>query len=126
MAERSPATRIMIFLSEDDRVGRRGLYELLLERAREDGLAGATLWRGTEGFGRSGHIRTNRFPDASIGLPLALEIIDEAERIEAFLPTIQRLAPHSFVTREEVETNRFATISRAPLDDPGPGSSQRT
>jgi uncharacterized protein len=116
----------MIFLSEDDRVGRRGLHELLLERARDDGLAGATLWRGTEGFGRSGHFRTDRFPDASIGLPLALEIIDDAERIEAFLPTIQRLAPHSFVTREEVETKRFESVSRAPLDDPGPGSTGQT
>ena len=38
---------------------------------------------------------------------LALEIIDDAERIEAFFPTIQRLAPHSFVTREEVQTMRF-------------------
>jgi uncharacterized protein len=83
------------------------------------------LWRGAEGFGRSDHIRTDRFPDANIGLPLALEIIDEAERIEAFLPTVQRLAPHSFVTREEVQTERFETASRAPLDDPGPGS-QRT
>jgi uncharacterized protein len=116
----------MIFLSEDDRVGRQGLHELLLERAREDGLAGATLWRGTEGFGRSGHIRTDRFPDASIGLPLALEIIDEAERIEAFLPTIERLAPHSFVTREYVATKRIANVSPGPLDDPEPGSTRRT
>jgi uncharacterized protein len=122
VAEGSPATRIMIFLSEDDRVGRRGLPDLLLERARDDGLAGATLWRGTEGFGRSGHVRTDWFPDGGIGLPLALEIIDEAERIEAFLPTIQRLAPHSFVTREVVETQRFSSVSRGPLDDPEPKS----
>ena len=105
-------TRIVIFLSEDDRVGRHGLPETLMRRAREDGLAGATLWRGIEGFGASGHVRTTRFPDASVGLPLALELVDAPERIEAFLGVVRELAPGSLVTRERVEMTRF---------DPAPG-----
>lgn len=114
------ATRIMIFLSEDDRVGHHGLHEALLDRAREDGMAGATVWRGIEGFGASGHIRTDRFPDTNTGLPLALEVIDRPERIEAFLPVVSKLAPGSFVTREQVTMTRFGPRVTPPLDDPTP------
>ncbi len=119
-------TRIMIFLSEDDRVGHHGLHESLLDRAREDGMAGATVWRGIEGFGASGHVRTAQSPDAIIGLPLALEVIDVPERIEAFLSVVGELAPRSFVTREQVAMTRLGPPASRPLDDPGPESSRHT
>jgi PII-like signaling protein len=120
------ATRIVVFLSEDDRSGHHGLHEVLLDRAREDGLAGATIWRGIEGFGAAGRMRTGRFPDAMIGLPITVELIDSAERIEAFLPVVKELAPGSFVTREQVEVTRFAPTHTPALDDPPPKSSRRT
>lgn len=113
-------TRIMVFLSEDDRAGHRGLQEAILERAREDAMAGATLWRGIEGFGSSGRIRTDRFPDTATGLPLAIEVIDLPERIESFLLALSELAPGSLVTREEVRMIRFRPASTPALDDPGP------
>lgn len=113
-------TRIVIYLSEDDRVGHRGLHEALIERAREDGMAGATVWRGIEGFGSSGRIRTTRFPDMATGLPLALEVIDLPERIEAFLPVVKELAPGSLVTREEVQMTRYRPAAAPALDHPGP------
>lgn len=116
------AARIMIFLSEDDRHGHRGLHEVILGRAREDGIAGATVWRGIEGFGHSGHIRTSRFPDAATGLPLAVEIFDSPDRIDAFLPVIRELAPNSLITREQVEVTRFSGGQPLALDDPGPES----
>jgi PII-like signaling protein len=120
-------TRIMIFLSEDDRIGHHGLHESLLDRAREDGMAGATVWRGIEGFGASGHVRTARFPDAVIGLPLALEVIDVPERIEAFLSVVSELAPRSFVTREKVAMTRLGPAASArPLDDRGPEGAHHT
>jgi uncharacterized protein len=119
------ATRVVIFLSEDDRSGHHGLHEELLNRAREDGLAGATVWRGIEGFGASGRIRTSRFPDAMIGLPVTVEVIDSPERIEAFLPVVKQLAPGSFVTREEVRVTRFGASSTLGLDDPSPKSPHR-
>ena len=118
MATTQMATRVMIFLSEDDRVGHHGLYDELLNRAREDGLAGATVWKGIEGFGSSGHFRTNRFPDAVVGLPVAIELVDSSERIEAFLPIVAELAPGSFVTREAVEITRFGFGEGLGLDDP--------
>jgi PII-like signaling protein len=114
------ATRIMIFLSEDDRLGHHGLHETIVNRAREDGMAGATVWRGLEGFGSSGRVRTARFPDAATGLPLAVELLDAPERIEAFLSVVRELAPGSLVTREQVEMTRFGAAPAAGLDDPGP------
>lgn len=113
------ATRIMVFLSEDDRVGHRGLHEALLNRAREDGMAGATIWRGIEGFGASGRVRTSRFPDADIGLPVTVELIDLPEKIEAFLPVVSEMAPGSLVTKEQVHLTRFASAHAPPLDSPG-------
>ncbi|MGP0028966.1 MAG: DUF190 domain-containing protein [Acidimicrobiales bacterium] len=119
-------TRLMIYLSEDDRVGHRRLHESLLDRAREDGMAGATVWRGIEGLGPSGTVRTARFPDAVVGLPLALEVIDLPERIEAFLEVVRQLAPRSLVTRERVDMTRLGTAAVRPLDDPGPPDAHRT
>jgi PII-like signaling protein len=118
-------TRIVIFLSEDDRTGHRGLHEALLERAREDGMAGATVWKGVEGFGSSGHIRTNRFAALVTGMPVALEVIDLPERIEAFLPTVRELAPGSLVTKEQVHMTRITPSPAHALDDPTPKSGPR-
>jgi uncharacterized protein len=100
------ATRLMIFLSEDDRLHHHGLHETLLSKARDIGIHGATVWRGIEGFGPSRRIRTSRFPDANTGLPLAVELIDDARQIEAFLTIVHELAPGSFVTSEEVRIVR--------------------
>jgi PII-like signaling protein len=114
------ATRIMIFLSEDDRLGHHGLHQAIIDRARDDGMAGATVWRGIEGFGASGHVRTMRFPDATTGLPLAVEMFDSPDRIEAFLPVVRELAPGSLVTREEIRMTRYGKPSARGLVDPGP------
>jgi PII-like signaling protein len=119
------ATRVMIFLSEDDRLGHHGLHQAIVDRARDDGMAGATVWRGIEGFGSSGHVRTMRFPDAATGLPLAVELLDSPDRIEAFLPVLHELAPGSLVTREEVQMTRYGVPSPRGLDDPGPKGAHR-
>lgn len=114
MAVTDVATRIVVFLSEDDRLGHRRLYEAIIERARQQGMAGATVWRGIEGFGPSGRIRTQRFPDALDGLPVAVELLDTPERIEAFLPFVRDLAPGCLVTREDVRLARFEGDASAP------------
>jgi PII-like signaling protein len=119
------ATRIVIFLSEDDRLGHHGLHQAIVDRARDDGMAGATVWRGIEGFGSSGHVRTMRFPDAATGLPLAVELLDSPDRIEAFLPVVRELAPGSLVTREEVRMTRYGAQPARGLDDPAPKGSYR-
>lgn len=95
--------RVMVFLSEDDRYGHHSAGEELLERARRAGLAGATVWRGVEGFGASGHLRTTRFPDVADGLPLAVEVVDVDEHVDAFLRDVHDVVPGALVTRERVE-----------------------
>ena len=95
-------TRVVVFLSEDDRYHHHGAGEELLERARALGMAGATLWRGVEGFGASGHLRTMRFPDVADGLPLLVEVVDVDERVEAFLRVVHEVTPRALVTRERV------------------------
>lgn len=97
-----------------------------MEQDREDGMAGATVWRGIEGFGPGGRVRTSRYPDAAMGLPLAVELIDASERIEAFLDVVRESAPGSFVTREQVETTRFAPTAAPALDDPRPRGTHRS
>lgn len=116
MPNQVAAIRVMVFLSEDDRSEHHGLAEVLLGRAREDGIAGATLWRGIEGFGATGHLRGTRFPDVDLGLPLVLEVVDAPEGIEEFLSAVHELAPGSFVTCEDVTVVRGAT-GVLPLDD---------
>jgi uncharacterized protein len=120
------ATRVMIFLSEDDRVAHRGIAEALMNRAREGGMAGATVWRGIDGFGASGHLRNARFPDAALGLPLAIELVDAPERIEGFLRVVRELAPGSFVTRERVQASRFGGTPGPAPRDPGPNAADRS
>lgn len=102
MAGGRPATRLLIFLSEDDRVGHREVADLLLERAHERGLAGATVWRGIEGFGATGHLRAARLPDLARGLPLVVEVIDDEAAVDAFLPVVRELAQGALVTTEAV------------------------
>jgi PII-like signaling protein len=55
-----------------------------------------------EGIGRHGRHRTAHFPDASVGLPLIIEIIDAPDSVDAFVPTVLRIVPGALVTREEV------------------------
>jgi len=103
MVEGEAAIRVVVFLSEEDRHHHRALHEVLLDRARELGVIGATVWRGIEGFGASGDVRTTRFPDVDLGLPLMLEVIDRPETVERFIASVIELAPDSMITREPIE-----------------------
>ena len=96
------ATRLMIFMADDDRVNGQPLHEHLLARARQLPLAGATMWRGIEGYGRSRLLRTNRLSDANTGLPMVMEAIDAPDRITAFLRDIDAVVGDALITLESV------------------------
>jgi uncharacterized protein len=106
MADESAATRLMVFLTEDDRIDHHSVAEVLMGRARDAGLAGATVWKGSEGFGPSGHLRAERLPDLARGLPLVVEVIDVEYRIASFLPIVRELAAGALVTTEVVHIAR--------------------
>jgi uncharacterized protein len=93
---------LRIFVGESDTWHGRPLYEEIVGRARERGLAGATVLRGIEGFGAHSRIHTSRILRLSADLPVVIEIVDEAERIEAVLPAFEELIGEGLITLERV------------------------
>jgi PII-like signaling protein len=93
---------LRIFVGESDTWHGRPLYEEIVRRARERGLAGATVLRGIEGFGAHSRIHTSRILRLSEDLPVVIEIVDEAERIEAVLPEFDELIREGLITLERV------------------------
>lgn len=103
MSGAEDATRLTVFTTESALApDGRPLHLALVERAREQGLAGATVLRGVEGFGSSGHLLTTRFADLAQGLPLVIEIVDRDERIDSFLPAVREMAGTELVLRQTV------------------------
>ena len=91
MELKSEAKLLRIFLGEADKIHHMALYEAIVREARKAGLAGATVWRGIMGFGPTSRIRTARILDLSIDLPIIVEIADEEEKINRFLPVLHDL-----------------------------------
>jgi PII-like signaling protein len=96
------ATLLRIFLGESDRWEHRPLYEAVVLKAREAGLAGATVLRGPMGFGKSSHLHTAKILRLSDDLPIVVEIVDAPEKIQAFLPVLKSMLPGGLVTLEKV------------------------
>lgn len=93
---------LRIFVGDADRWHGRPLHSAIVELARERGLAGATVWRGVEGFGAHSRIHSASVLRLSEDLPVLIEIVDRPERIEAFLPELDPLIGEGLVTLEKV------------------------
>lgn len=93
---------LRIFIGESDRWHGAPLYEAIVRRAREEGLAGATVLRGMEGFGAHSRIHTAKILRLSADLPIVIEIADRPERIEAFLPLLDEMVREGMMTLEKV------------------------
>lgn len=107
MRLRGPARRLTIFIGEADRWHHHSLSTEIVHRARAAGLAGASVFRGIEGFGASSHIHTTRLLSLSEDLPIAVVIVDDAERIAAFLPQLDELVTEGLVILDDVEVVRY-------------------
>lgn len=110
--------RLTIYIGVLDTIGsRQPAYGRIIERAREEGLAGVSAFQGVEGVGRSGQIAYSHLADVIMNLPIKIEIVDRKERIEAFLPIVSRMIGDAPMTVEPVRY--FATVDqeRRPLDD---------
>ena len=101
---------VRVFVGEADRWHGRPLYEAIVEEARRRGLAGATAWKGFMGFGAHSRLHTAKILRLSEDLPVVIEIVDTAEKIEAFLPTLQEMVQEGLVTLERAEV----ILYRAP------------
>ncbi len=103
MDENSQGLLLRIYVGESDHVGHRPLWEEILMRAREAGLAGVTVMRGVAGFGESSRIHTTKILRLSQDLPMLIEIVDHAAKIEEFRETIDALVHEGLVTAEPVD-----------------------
>ncbi len=94
---------LRIFVGESDRWHGKPLYQAIVERVRKEGLAGATVIRGIEGFGADSRLHTARILRLSEDLPIVVEIVDSAEQIERILPVLDEMVGEGMVTVERVE-----------------------
>src|SRR5256714_50195 len=101
------ATLLRIFIGESDRWEHKPLYEAIVLKAREQHLAGATVLRGPMGFGKSSRLHTAKILRLSMDLPLVIEIVDSEEKIQAFLPELDKLMGGGLVTMEKVKVIEY-------------------
>ena len=94
---------LRIYLGEDDRHDGRPLYEAIVLAAREQQIAGATVIKGSMGFGHASRIHTAKILRLSEDLPMVIEIVDEEDKIHAFLPDLDEMIGEGLVTMEKVE-----------------------
>jgi hypothetical protein len=103
MPEPGPAARLMILMDEDRTWNHKPLVDEIIRRAHRAGLAGASAFRGVEGFGASQLVHTSRILDLSDKLPMMVLMIDSHEKIEQFLPQLDDLDIGGIVTIDDVE-----------------------
>ena len=99
--------RLTIFIGESDRHGHTPLATEIVQRAHRAGLAGASVFRGVEGYGASNHIHTTRILSLADDLPIAVVIVDRQEAIEAFLPQLDELIHEGLVILDDVEVLKY-------------------
>ncbi|GAA4526993.1 DUF190 domain-containing protein [Amycolatopsis samaneae] len=112
MEESGTATRLTIYVGEDDHWHHKPLYHEIVRRARDAGLAGASVLRGIEGYGASSLIHTTRILSLSEDLPVVVVIIDEEPKLREFLPQLDELIGEGLVTLDQVEVVRY--VGRQP------------
>ena len=100
--------RLTVYIGESDRHGHTPLATEIVQRAHAAGLAGASVFRGVEGYGASNHIHTTRILSLSDDLPIAIVIVDRPDAIEAFLPQLDELITEGLVTVEDVHVLKYA------------------
>src|SRR5437763_17113342 len=93
---------LRIFIGESDRWRGKPLYEAVVEHVRKEGLAGATVIRGIEGFGADSHLHTSRILRLSEDLPVVIEIVDTPENVERILPSLDGMVTEGMLTVEKV------------------------
>ena len=99
--------RLRVYAGESDRWERRPLYEAIVLKARRDGLAGATVFRSPMGFGATSRIHTAKILNLSTDLPIVVEIIDTAPKIEAFLASLEQMIQGGMVTVEPIKVVHY-------------------
>jgi hypothetical protein len=98
---------LRIFIGESDRWHHQPLYEAIVLKARELGLAGATVLRGPMGFGANSRVHTAKILRLSMDLPIVIEIVDSEEKINLLLPHLDEMVTEGLVTLEDVRVLKY-------------------
>ena len=101
------AVLLRIFIGESDRWQHQPLYEAIVLAARAAHLAGATVLRGPMGFGKASRLHTAKILRLSMDLPLVIEIVDSEEKINSFLPTLDKMIGGGLVTLEKIKVLHY-------------------
>jgi PII-like signaling protein len=107
------AKQVTIFVNNNDQWHGKPLYSAIVQLCQQQGIAGATVSRCVEGYGAGGQVHTTRLLELSESLPVRIEIVDVAERIEPLLPALSGMIGEGLVTVANVHILRF-------LHDPKP------
>lgn len=112
-----PGQLVRIHLGEHDQRDGRPLYEVILERCRSAGMAGATVYRGIEGYGASSLIHRPHLFGRSSDAPIVVTIVDTAAKVQAFLPVLDELLDEGLIAISNVELLRVGSGS-SPASSP--------
>ncbi len=107
-------TLMRIFIGESDKYQGRPLYEVLLERLRAKGLAGATVLRGVAGFGASSKVHTEKVLRLSLDLPLIIEVVETEETIQSVLPDLDQMIGGGLITLERARVIMYRPAQVRP------------
>lgn len=98
---------LRVFVGENHRYHGLPLFEAIIQKAREKGLAGATVLKGVEGYGIHKRIHTHRLLELAEEMPIVIEIVDTPEKVESFLPLLDEMINEGAVTLEDVRLIRY-------------------
>jgi PII-like signaling protein len=108
------AVLLRIFIGESDRWEHKPLYEVIVLKAREMHLGGATVLRGPMGYGKTSRLHTAKILNLSTDLPLVIEIVDSEAAINAFLPVLDGMITGGLVTMEKVKVLHYRGKAHKP------------
>jgi uncharacterized protein len=116
MELKGEAKLVRIFVGSSDLAGNTPLYEHIVFAAKKQGLAGVTVLKGVMGFGASSFIHTAKVLAISEDLPMVIEIVDEASKIDAFIPTLSKYFDESkwggIITTEKVNVLAYSSAKK--------------
>lgn len=98
---------LRIFIGESDKCGDKSLYEAITLKARELGLAGATVSRGIMGFGADSRMHTAKLLELSGDLPVVIELVDTGENLNKLMPFLDEKVTEGLITLEDVKVVKY-------------------
>lgn len=113
MTSPDTARRLMVIVDEDATINHKPIYTEIVRRALDAGLAGASVFRGIEGFGSSRQLHTSRILSLAENLPAMVILVDSAEKIEAFLPQLDELKVRGVIALDDVDIVHPGHLPRA-------------